>query len=213
MFSKFLNLQSEKQERILNAAMKEFAQKGFKNASTDEIVKEANISKGALFHYFNNKKDLFLFLYDYSIKIFIVKFFEKIDLSERDILLRWRQIGLLKIELIKQYPELFDFLLLANIEEADEVKRELDTRNQEIIIDSYNKLFKDIDTSKFKESVDVKRSIDIIIWTMEGITNREKRRVKTLLVDQAYYDHVLADMEQYIEVLRECFYKSDASSL
>mgnify|MGYP000914953748 CR=1 FL=1 len=69
MFSKFQSLKPEKQERILNAAIKEFAKKGYKNAVTDEIVKEANISKGALFHYFNNKRDLYLFLYDYSLEI------------------------------------------------------------------------------------------------------------------------------------------------
>lgn len=56
LFSKFLNLNPEKQDRILNAALKEFAQKGYQNASTNEIVKEAGISKGLLFHYFNNKR-------------------------------------------------------------------------------------------------------------------------------------------------------------
>jgi len=49
MFSKFLNIQQEKQEHILDAAMKEFAQKGFENASTNEIVKEAGISKGLFY--------------------------------------------------------------------------------------------------------------------------------------------------------------------
>ena len=43
IFSKFLKLKPEKQERILNAAIKEFSQKGYENASTNEIVKEANI--------------------------------------------------------------------------------------------------------------------------------------------------------------------------
>ena len=60
-----MSLSEEKQQRILNAALKEFAQKGYKNASTNQIVKEADISKGLLFHYFKNKKQLFLFLYDY----------------------------------------------------------------------------------------------------------------------------------------------------
>ena len=57
MTSKFLNLHKEKQQRILNAALNEFANKGFDRASTNEIVKSAGISKGLLFHYFNNKKD------------------------------------------------------------------------------------------------------------------------------------------------------------
>lgn len=56
---KFLELDKLKQDRIINAAMKEFALKGYKNASTNEIVKEAGISKGLLFHYFTNKKAYF----------------------------------------------------------------------------------------------------------------------------------------------------------
>ena len=52
MFSKFLNLKPEKQEKILEVAIREFADKGFEKSSTNEIVKGAGISKGILFHYF-----------------------------------------------------------------------------------------------------------------------------------------------------------------
>ena len=45
MYSKFLNLDKEKQDRIINAALKEFALKGYDNASTNEIVKSSEISK------------------------------------------------------------------------------------------------------------------------------------------------------------------------
>ena len=79
MFSKFLNMDKEKQDRIINAAIKEFAQKGYDNASTNEIVKEAGISKGLLFHYFQNKKQLYLFLYEHMIDILMEKIMEKIN--------------------------------------------------------------------------------------------------------------------------------------
>ena len=65
MYSKFLNLKPEKQEKIIEVAIKEFADKGFEKASTNEIVKEAGISKGILFHYLKIK-NLFLYVYDYS---------------------------------------------------------------------------------------------------------------------------------------------------
>lgn len=61
MVSKFLNLDSEKQNRILNAAINEFAEKGYENASTNEIVKDAGISKGLLFHYFKIRSNYFYF--------------------------------------------------------------------------------------------------------------------------------------------------------
>ena len=45
-----------KRQRILDAAIREFAEHGYDKASTNSIVKEAGIAKGLLFHYFGSKK-------------------------------------------------------------------------------------------------------------------------------------------------------------
>jgi len=45
-------------QEILDAATRIFAQKGFFNATLDEIAQEAEFSKGALYLYFSNKEDL-----------------------------------------------------------------------------------------------------------------------------------------------------------
>ena len=47
-------------ERILNVAIEEFAQNGYKAASTNVICKKANISKGLLYHYYNSKENIYL---------------------------------------------------------------------------------------------------------------------------------------------------------
>ena len=52
MNGKFFDLKKDKQDRMISAALKVFAINGYRHASTDDIVKEANISKGLLFHYF-----------------------------------------------------------------------------------------------------------------------------------------------------------------
>ena len=46
-------------ERILAAALKEFAAKGFAGARVDFIARRAAINKRMLYHYFGNKKHLF----------------------------------------------------------------------------------------------------------------------------------------------------------
>lgn len=45
--------------RILSAALKEFAAKGFAGARVDAIARRANINKRMLYHYFGDKEDLF----------------------------------------------------------------------------------------------------------------------------------------------------------
>jgi AcrR family transcriptional regulator len=46
-------------ERILSAALKEFAAKGFAGARVDAIASRASINKRMLYHYFGNKEGLF----------------------------------------------------------------------------------------------------------------------------------------------------------
>jgi AcrR family transcriptional regulator len=46
-------------ERILSAALKEFAAKGFAGARVDAIARRAAINKRMLYHYFGNKEGLF----------------------------------------------------------------------------------------------------------------------------------------------------------
>jgi AcrR family transcriptional regulator len=47
-------------EKILLAAFEEFAENGYLLASTNSIMKKADVSKGLIFHYFKNKKNLYL---------------------------------------------------------------------------------------------------------------------------------------------------------
>ena len=49
---------TEKQEKILNAALVLFAQDGFKTTSTSKIAKKAGVSEGLIFRHFENKDGL-----------------------------------------------------------------------------------------------------------------------------------------------------------
>jgi AcrR family transcriptional regulator len=55
----FQSLNHEKQEKVFQAAVDEFASKGYRSASMNSLVKAAGISKGSLFQYFKTKQDLF----------------------------------------------------------------------------------------------------------------------------------------------------------
>ncbi|RDC49957.1 TetR/AcrR family transcriptional regulator, partial [Acinetobacter sp. RIT592] len=45
----FENLSEEKRLRIINSAIEEFANKGYRRATVDNIVLKAGISKGSVF--------------------------------------------------------------------------------------------------------------------------------------------------------------------
>lgn len=65
--STFDNIPLEKRMRILEAATKEFAKKGYHEASVSTIAAKSGISVGSVYKYFNSKQDLFLTIADYSI--------------------------------------------------------------------------------------------------------------------------------------------------
>jgi len=62
----FMRLDEEKRERIIKAAIDEFADRGYELANTNHIAEQAKISVGSLFHYFDTKENLFLFIVQYG---------------------------------------------------------------------------------------------------------------------------------------------------
>lgn len=58
----FYRLPDEKRERIMAAAEREFLENLFEAASINRIIKEAAIPRGSFYQYFEDKKDIFLYI-------------------------------------------------------------------------------------------------------------------------------------------------------
>ncbi|MCR4436015.1 MAG: TetR/AcrR family transcriptional regulator [Clostridiales bacterium] len=199
-----------KRKSILNAAMAEFCN-GYEKASTDAIVKAAGVSKGLLFHYFGTKKDLFLHAYDYAIQVVMAEFFDLINLDERDILERWRQIALLKMDLMKKHPMIFDFIAHASFPDSEDVKNSIMEQRNKLTNDVYPKLFYDIDRTLFREDIDVDAAIRVILYTIEGYAQDQADPGKSTADYYGEYDRYLSDLEGYIRLFRKSFYRQGES--
>ncbi|MCE5270475.1 TetR/AcrR family transcriptional regulator [bacterium] len=76
----FEKLDSKKKARILQSALDCFSQHGYTKTSMDMIAEKAEIAKGALYRYFEGKKDLYLMLVDNlvnEIDQYVQKFLEE----------------------------------------------------------------------------------------------------------------------------------------
>lgn len=60
----FFNLPEEKRRAIIDAAIDEFAENDYEQASISRIVAQVGIAKGSIYQYFDDKKDLYLYLVD-----------------------------------------------------------------------------------------------------------------------------------------------------
>ena len=56
----YLNLEKDKQERLIDACMEEFSSYTFSDASINRIIKRAEISRGSFYQYFEDKEDCYL---------------------------------------------------------------------------------------------------------------------------------------------------------
>ncbi len=58
----------DKRERILEAATRTFAEKGFFNAKISEIAKQAEVADGTIYLYFKNKDDILIQIFEYMVE-------------------------------------------------------------------------------------------------------------------------------------------------
>jgi len=59
-YSRFNKLPDKRQSAILDAAATEFSTNGYDGASFNRIIEKAGISKGSMYYYFEDKKDLYV---------------------------------------------------------------------------------------------------------------------------------------------------------
>lgn len=193
MNEKFFDLKKEKQDRMINAALKIFAENGFRRASTDEMVKEAGISKGLLFHYFVSKTGLYEFVYDYSVKYMIMEMTSTVNETERDYFRLRQQLEKAKTAAMKNFPYMQMFLLQAekeNAPEALEVMRE----SAEALLEAYDSIFKKVDFGNL-EMISSEKLVKIVEYTLNGLLAEMLREPK--FRPDAYYKEAM----QYLKEL------------
>ena len=206
---KFMALDEEKRERILNAAMHEFLG-GYKKASTDNIVREAGISKGLLFHYFGTKENLYNFLVDYAIDTVQVEYIDLMNVRQRDILDSIWQLSLLKQDLSRRLPTIFEFLTRVYVDEKDCPAKVHLERFYKMRAEMTQEIYSHCDKNLFRDDIPFDKAMAIISMTMEGFAQQKATQLKHANVTEVVadsYDSYLTELKEYLDILRKVFYK------
>ena len=209
MAMKLLDLDPQRRDAILNAALKEFALQGYDNASTNVIAKNAGISKALMFHYVSSKQELFFVVYDYFSELIKREYFELMDYGEKDIFEKLRKSYLLQLKLSEKYPWVLEFGRLSHVTKSNEVNSELEIRTRKDQESCYPKLFDGIDESKFRKGLDIEKCKQIIFWSNIGFANEvlaEMRNGESASLD---CDMIVLKLEEYFVELRKIFYSKD----
>lgn len=174
MNGKFFDLAKEKQDRMINAALKVFAENGYKGASTDDIVKEAGISKGLLFHYFTNKIGLYTFVYDYSVRYMMLEMTTMVNEKETDFFEIYKQTESAKLKILKNYAYMQEFLNRAEYEDVSEALLAIEDKKK-MMAECYEKLRSQIDFSIFKPEVEIDKLVKMLDLTIQGLMTEHFR--------------------------------------
>lgn len=202
MKDKFFDLKKEKQDRIINGALKVFALNGYKRASTDEMVKEAGISKGLLFHYFESKKGVYIFICQYSAKYLAMELSRAVGIQETDFFELQKQMELAKLRVMKNYPYMQHFLNQAFLETDEEAvtatEAEMDYASKVL-----QQIYAKADLSKFKETVDPSMVLKMTLFALNGLMNDYIKKEPLML--EALYEESAA----YLDMLKDNLYKEE----
>jgi len=204
MITKLLELEPTRRNAILNAALKEFATKGYTEASTNIIAKEAGISKGLMFHYVSSKENLFFAVYDYFANIMDTEYFKLMNFNIKDIFERLRQSYLLQLELAGKYPWIFELNKLSAASNPNEIKKELAKRTTKK--QTSCDIFEGIDESKFRAGLDIEKCKQFILWTNIGFTNQILEEVRNIEFDELDYDGIVKKLDENLQELKKIFY-------
>ena len=167
MNAKFFDLKQEKQDRMVNAALKIFALNGYSHASTEDIVKEAHISKGLLFHYFDSKIGVYSFIYDYSVRFISLELSSAIDPNETSYFEILRQMEAAKMQVLKSYPYMFMFLNTCKKEDITEAVLAVETAKAQLASNEATILQKADESVKSKKNFS--EYMKMLTFTINGI--------------------------------------------
>lgn len=200
MNSKFFDLKKEKQDRMINAALKVFALQGYRHASTDDMVREAAISKGLLFHYFESKLGVYQFIYDYSVRYINLELRSTVDASEKDLFQVIKQAECARMHAMRGYPYMQQFLNRAMYEDVSEALLAVEEKRA-VLEEVYDGLDRQIDYSLLPAGVDGEKLRKMLDFTIKGLMTERFQ-------DASFQPEMLyQEICSYVDMVRQLVYR------
>ena len=193
MNERFFALPPERQRDILNAAFRVFSISDYRHASMQLIADEAHVSKSLLFHYFRNKRELYLHLWDVAAQQTAQVTRAAGALETSDFFELLRRTTHAKCEIMRRHPHLFGFSLRAYYEQDPEVSAEIH-RDVDAYADRGEELVaRIVDPSTLRDDVSVEELYRQFVLLSDGYMFQKNQ------ADAIDPDQIEADFEKIID--------------
>ncbi len=203
MNDKFYSLPEAKRQAILNAGYRVFSQNSYRKSPMQEIADAAGISKSLLFHYFHNKKELYLFLWE-SCGHISIDTMTRYGCYEQRGLFEMMEQGLrAKIDIMKKYPCMGAFVIRAFYETDPAVCTDIQKSFQRFKALKSDDALARLDPEQFVEGLDLEKMRREMYLASEGYLWEFQQR--NSLLTGADIDSIEKDFRELIEFWKQIY--------
>ena len=168
MNEKFFSLPEEKQRAILNAGYRVFSRNSYKKSPVSEIADAAGISKSLLFHYFRNKKELYLYLWDTAARTTLEYLAAYQTYEQPDVFATMRRGLQAKTAIMRRWPDMGAFTIKAYYEKDPEVYTEIQESIRLYGSFETNGAAMQLDPADYRPGLDLEMMYQDMFWASEG---------------------------------------------
>ncbi len=168
MNERFFELPEEKQERILQAGFRVFSRSSYHQAPMNEVAAEAGISKSLLFHYFRNKREFYLYLWEICGRRTISQM-EASDCYRQADLFESMRLGMkVKMAITRENPDMALFTLRAFYETDPDIRQDIQESCQSLFSWKAMHMLMNLDPGQFRDGIDIRRMYRDMYLASEG---------------------------------------------
>ncbi|UCD94811.1 MAG: TetR/AcrR family transcriptional regulator, partial [Candidatus Zixiibacteriota bacterium] len=170
--STFRKLDPDKKERVYRAGLETFSSNVFDRVSFDVIAQLAEVSKGSLFQYFDNKENLLRFVYE----IFLDDYESRVSeyfARERAVRARERIRSFLlsQLDFWAGEARYYRFYVKMRHENSRELTKEFNRRISRLLMEHVKTILaRGARTGEIRQDVEPERIAEIILYILEGLT-------------------------------------------
>ena len=196
MSYRFDQLPEEKKQRIFDAALEVFSRTSYEEASTNDIVRLAAISKGSLFTYFESKEALYLATLDYALKDLVAHYQQVTAPKHSTLKDTLRFYASLEFDWLMQEPIKYALIKRAFHEEDPRIKHTLNVRYGEQSHTMFYALLEPFLAHHPKKEA----LSQMILWVMEGFNTHMQTTLDTHNLNTLKEDY-LNTLEPYLTLI------------
>lgn len=201
----FEKISDEKREKIFKVAIREFAANGYSGTNINTIAKNADISIGSMYNYFESKEDLFLSIVDHGYGI-LEKALGEVITEDGTIFEIIERLFRITSSYTKSHQEMNQIYLDLSTQGLSSLSKRLSCKMESITNELYSEILKNAkDKKEISSDIDDKLIafyIDnlLVMYQFSLTSNYYKERMEIFLGEEICNDNekIIMAMVDYI---------------